>query len=1066
MKKRILSALLCLLMISGVVSCAFIPAGAEDSPYTVGDIIEYGTYPQSLVTDEALLSALSKIPGEWKTYKYYTRGYREGDLYYAPKISQNMQYIDVVRKNVKYRGVKINDYRPFSDVSIDDETCWTQNLNGYTAGNIYWFRYDPLRWRVLDPAEGLVVCDTIIDSQPFVQFADYYAEFGYPYTGEYGLGTAGGGYMTAYYESISVWLNEDFSATAFSEEQKQNIAQSEQVNDYWYVGSNGGTNNGFHKYDNPATQDKIFLLSWDDLTNESYGFNTAWDAGDSARVRTCTDYAKAQGIYDTGSGCRWLIRTVCQYFTSNFSCRVSETGEGMAITYNDLPATSDDRSVFYGICPAMRLENLVSQSSGEDLYHTGDIISFGSYPRSRVRDSDITAALNERVELAPKKNLYIEEHRWAYDADYYTDYADMILDGSRYRAKILYVEMFTEASPSATDQPRVFSDYDYRYTEDGFDKYVYYYRFEPIQWRLLDPETGLMVSDEIVDSAIFRYNHFKSEDDYWAEYAWGDEEHTHYATDYSVSEMRNFLTGSFYEAAFTDEQKAKLKTVELDNRCRMSIDGETGYEEFDWENTSDKVFLLSSSDVVNSGYGFNPDPSAKDSARVMFGNDYSGYIEGETLDNWWPLRNVTGYGLYLSRRPGACTDKGVVHGTAAWANEKHPVVPAICLSEIDCDYSGETAVCGQHSPATVTVTPASCTEPGAGKEICSLCGEILNESVTISAKGHTQGEEKIENESESICTEPGSYDKVIYCTVCGGEISRETVNTDPLGHDEITHEGKASTCKERGWKPYVTCSRCDYTTYEELPLAEHTPGEAVRENETPATCTEGGSYDSVVRCEVCGEILKTEQKETEATGHTYTDKVTPPTCTERGYTTHTCSCGESYIDSYKNALGHSFKDYKYNNDATTERDGTETAKCERCTATDTRTKPGTRLPANPTAGAVLNVRASQTVDYRSKVTVTATAANVPQGYFLAVYDANGEIKRGSNSDVSYNAGEMRNGRIFTVKIIDGAGNVQRDAGGAALQKNCEVKVKTGFFDKIIAFFRGLFGLLPEVEIRP
>ena len=221
MKKRILSALLCLLMISGAVSCAFIPAGAEDSPYTVGDIIEYGTYPQSLVMDEALISALSKIPGEWKTYKYYTRGYREGDLYYAPKISQSMQYIDVVRKNVKYRGVKINDYRPFSDVSIDDETCWTQNLNGYTAGNIYWFRYEPLRWRVLDPAEGLVVCDTIIDSQPFVQFADYYAEFGYPYTGEYGLGTAGGGYMTAYYESISVWLNEAFSGTAFSEEQKQ-----------------------------------------------------------------------------------------------------------------------------------------------------------------------------------------------------------------------------------------------------------------------------------------------------------------------------------------------------------------------------------------------------------------------------------------------------------------------------------------------------------------------------------------------------------------------------------------------------------------------------------------------------------------------------------------------------------------------------------------------------------------------------------------------------------------------------------------------------------------------------
>ena len=125
---------------------------------------------------------------------------------------------------------------------------------------------------------------------------------------------------------------------------------------------------------------KIFLLSWDDLINENYGFNTAWNAEDPARVRTCTDYAKAQGIYDTGSGCRWLIRTVCQYFSSNFSCRVSEAGAEMAIM--TFPH-SYDRSAMNGICPAMRLENLVSQSSGEDLYHTGDIISFGSYPRSR-----------------------------------------------------------------------------------------------------------------------------------------------------------------------------------------------------------------------------------------------------------------------------------------------------------------------------------------------------------------------------------------------------------------------------------------------------------------------------------------------------------------------------------------------------------------------------------------------------------------------------------------------------------------------------------------------------------
>ena len=41
--------------------------------------------------------------------------------------------------------------------------------------------------------------------------------------------------------------------------------------------------------------------------------------------------------------------------------------------------------------------------------------------------------------------------------------------------------------------------------------------------------------------------------------------------------------------------------------------------------------------------------------------------------------------------------------------------------------------------------------------------------------------------------------------------------------------------------------------------------------------------------------------------HIYIDTVTVPTCTEKGYTTHTCACGESYTDTYVDALGHSFK---------------------------------------------------------------------------------------------------------------------------------------------------------------
>ncbi len=66
-----------------------------------------------------------------------------------------------------------------------------------------------------------------------------------------------------------------------------------------------------------------------------------------------------------------------------------------------------------------------------------------------------------------------------------------------------------------------------------------------------------------------------------------------------------------------------------------------------------------------------------------------------------------------------------------------------------------------------------------------------------------------------------------------------------------------------------------------------------------------------------------------AEGHSYTAEVTEPTCTEQGYTTHTCTvCGDSYTDSFVEALGHSFTHYG-------EEEGLLVAHCDRgCGQTD------------------------------------------------------------------------------------------------------------------------------------
>ena len=75
--------------------------------------------------------------------------------------------------------------------------------------------------------------------------------------------------------------------------------------------------------------------------------------------------------------------------------------------------------------------------------------------------------------------------------------------------------------------------------------------------------------------------------------------------------------------------------------------------------------------------------------------------------------------------------------------------------------------------------------------------------------------------------------------------------------------------------------------------------------------------------------------------HSYTDVVTPPTCTEKGYTTHTCACGDSYVDTYVDALGHAWDSGKVTKQPTATETGIKTYTCTRCNATKTETIPAT-----------------------------------------------------------------------------------------------------------------------------
>ena len=77
----------------------------------------------------------------------------------------------------------------------------------------------------------------------------------------------------------------------------------------------------------------------------------------------------------------------------------------------------------------------------------------------------------------------------------------------------------------------------------------------------------------------------------------------------------------------------------------------------------------------------------------------------------------------------------------------------------------------------------------------------------------------------------------------------------------------------------------------------------------------------------------------EAHEHSYTDVVTAPTCTEKGYTTHTCACGHSYVDTYTDALGHAWDSGKVTKQPTATETGVRTYTCTRCGETKTESIP-------------------------------------------------------------------------------------------------------------------------------
>lgn len=187
-----------------------------------------------------------------------------------------------------------------------------------------------------------------------------------------------------------------------------------------------------------------------------------------------------------------------------------------------------------------------------------------------------------------------------------------------------------------------------------------------------------------------------------------------------------------------------------------------------------------------------------------------------------------------------------------------PMVPHSAKDDTwENDENNHWQICGcgvKINTATHTRTDAvkenvkapTCTEEGSHDEVvyCSVCHrELSRTKVTDKAIGHKEAEAVKENIKEPTCTEDGSHDEVIYCSVCNEELSRIKVTDKALGHT-----GGTATCSHK-----AICTRCG-KEYGELNSNNHTGNIEIKNAKEPTFVEEGYTGDKY--CEDCGKLLE------------------------------------------------------------------------------------------------------------------------------------------------------------------------------------------------------------------
>jgi len=273
-----------------------------------------------------------------------------------------------------------------------------------------------------------------------------------------------------------------------------------------------------------------------------------------------------------------------------------------------------------------------------------------------------------------------------------------------------------------------------------------------------------------------------------------------------------------------------------------------------------------------------------------------------------------------------------------------------------------------HNPQTMdsNIVDATCGKDGSKTVTtsCSDCGYVIsveNNVVIPATKNHTPAAAVKENVKPATCETAETYDSVVYCSVCGQEISRTQMTGEAaLGHkwgewkhddstakaeskhtrtceNDATHTDSAAcnftsqvTQNQTADQPEITtytCKDCGYSYTEETkpalghthnygaPAADYASGQAFVEGKDythTATCTGEGTCSQPTKTDKCTFDNGVETK--------------AATCTEDGVKTFTCTeCGGTYTVAIP-ATGHAWGQWSHDA-ATAEANATHTRVC-------------------------------------------------------------------------------------------------------------------------------------------